>query len=161
MWRAKFASIMIRGGHEYYCPNTAGVNILLLSRMLCYSILVIASVKGSGSKHVHCSFKPVSFLDPLSRSMNIGSGNVSCCLYINRDNNINNNWTKRDLKKLNKNESLLNRYNFSTVNATNFLFSPLHTTPLLYRKTYFGLLNYLLAIVAWSDTQRGSKPPYL
>ena len=68
---------------------------------------------------------------------------------------------KRDLKQLNKNESLMNRYNFSMVNATNFLFSPLHTTPLLYCKTYFGLLNYLLAIVAWSDIPRGSKPPYL
>ena len=55
---------------------------------------------------------------------------------------------KRDLKQLNKNESLMNRYNFSTVNATNFLFSPLHTTPFLYSKTYFELLNYLLAIVA-------------
>ena len=63
--------------------------------------------------------------------------------------------------KLNKNELLLNRYNFSMVNAMNVQFSPLHTTPFLYRKTYFGLLNYLLAIVAWSDTPRGSKPPYL
>ena len=64
-------------------------------------------------------------------------------------------------KTLNKNESLLNHYNFSMANTTNFLFSPLHTTPFLHRKTYFGFLNYLLAIVAWSNTPRGSKPPYL
>ena len=65
-------------------------------------------------------------------------------------------WSTRKAyyKKLIKNESLINRYNFSTVNATNFLFSPLHTTPFLYRKTYVGFLNYLLAIVAWSDTSR-------
>ena len=53
---------------------------------------------------------------------------------------------------MNENELHLNRNNFNAVNATNFLFSPLRTTPLLYRKTYFVLLNYLLAIVAWSDT---------
>ena len=68
---------------------------------------------------------------------------------------------KRKLKKLNKNELLLNRYNLSTVNATNFPSLPLHTTPFLYRKTYFGFLNYLLAIVALSDTPRGSKLSYL
>ena len=35
---------------------------------------------------------------------------------------------KRDLKQLNKNESLMNRYNFSTVNATN-LFLTLELSP--------------------------------
>ena len=42
----------------------------------------------------------------------------------------------------------MNRYNSSTVNSTNFLFSPLHTIPFLYCKSYFGLLDYLLVIVA-------------
>ena len=63
--------------------------------------------------------------------------------------------------KLNKNPLRLNNYNFRTINAIDVIFSPPHTTPFRYRKTYFGLLNYLLAIVALSDTPRGSKPPYL
>ena len=63
--------------------------------------------------------------------------------------------------KWNKNPLHLNHYNFQTINSIDALFSPLHTTPFLYRKTYFVFLNYLLAIVAWSDTPQGSKPPYL
>ena len=40
-----------------------------------------------------------------------------------------------------KNASRVNRYNFPTVNAINFLFSTLHTTPFHYGKTYFGALH--------------------
>ena len=54
-----------------------------------------------------------------------------------------------------KNHSRLNRYNFRTVNAIHLLFSTLHTTPFLYGVIYFGVLNYLLVIVAWSDTPGG------
>ena len=39
-----------------------------------------------------------------------------------------------------KNDSRLNRYNFGTVNAIDFLFSTLHTTPFLYGKIDFGIL---------------------
>ena len=40
-----------------------------------------------------------------------------------------------------KNASRVNRYNFPTVNAIDFLFSTLHTTPFHYGKTYFGALH--------------------
>ena len=40
-----------------------------------------------------------------------------------------------------KNASRVNRYNFPTVNAIDFLFATLHTTPFHYGKTYFGALH--------------------
>ena len=40
-----------------------------------------------------------------------------------------------------KNASRVNRYNFPTVNAIDFLFSTLHTTPFHYGETYFGALH--------------------
>ena len=43
------------------------------------------------------------------------------------------------------NASRLNRYNFPTVNAIDFLFSILHTTPFHYGETYFGALHQFLA----------------
>ena len=59
---------------------------------------------------------------------------------------------KRDLaciiKKFNKSALRLNCYNFRTVNAIVFLFSALHTTPFLYGKMHFGILNVLHASVA-------------
>ena len=72
---------------------------------------------------------------------------------------------KRDLaciiKKHNKNAPRLKCYNVRTVNATVFLFSALHTTPFLYDKIHFGILNMLHASVAMSDTPWGSNSPYL
>ena len=55
------------------------------------------------------------------------------------------------------NASDLNSYNFRTVNAINFLFSPLHTTPFPYDKVYFGVLHWFHASVATSDFPRGSN----
>ena len=40
-----------------------------------------------------------------------------------------------------KNHSRLNRYNFRTVHAIDFLFSPLHTTPFFYGKILFEVLH--------------------
>ena len=70
---------------------------------------------------------------------------------------------KRDLeciiKKHNKNALRLKCYNFRRVNAIVFLFSALHTTPFLYGKIHFGILNMLHASIAMSDTPPGSNPP--
>ena len=70
---------------------------------------------------------------------------------------------KRDLaciiKKHNKNALRLKCYNFRRVNVIVFLFSALHTTPFLYGKIHFGILNMLHASIAMSDTPRGSNPP--
>ena len=60
-----------------------------------------------------------------------------------------------------KNASRLNRYTFPTVNAIDFLFSTLHTTPFHYGETYFGALHQFLSDVTRSDTPWGSKPPHL
>ena len=72
---------------------------------------------------------------------------------------------KRDLaciiKKHNKNALRLKCYNFRRVNAIVFLFSAFHTTPFLYGKIHFGILNMLHASIAMSDTPRGSNPPQL
>ena len=57
-----------------------------------------------------------------------------------------------------KNHSRLNRYNFRTVHAIDFLFSPLHTTPFLYGKILFGVLHLLRARIATSDTPQGMNP---
>ena len=69
---------------------------------------------------------------------------------------------KRDLaciiKKHNKNALRLKCYNFRRVNAIVFLFSALHTTPFLYGKIHFGILNMLLASIAMSDTPKRFKP---
>ena len=58
-----------------------------------------------------------------------------------------------------KNASLLNCYIFRTVNAINFQFSTLHTTPFPYGKIYFGVLHLLRASIATFDTPSGSNPP--
>ena len=42
--------------------------------------------------------------------------------------------------KRNKNSLRLNHYNFRTITAIDFLFSPLHTTPFLYHIIYIGVL---------------------
>ena len=60
-----------------------------------------------------------------------------------------------------KNHSGLNRYNFRTVQAIDFLFSTLHTTPFIYGKTRFGVLHVLRARIATSDTPQGMNPSYL
>ena len=57
-----------------------------------------------------------------------------------------------------KNHSRLNRYNFRTVHAIDFLFSPLHTTPFLYGKILFGVLHLLRARIATSDTPQSMNP---
>ena len=57
-----------------------------------------------------------------------------------------------------KNHSRLNRYNFRTVHAIDFLFSTLHTTPFLYGKILFGVLHLLRACIATSDTPQGMNP---
>ena len=51
----------------------------------------------------------------------------------------------------------LNRNNFRTVKAINFLLSKLHTTPFLYGKIHFGVLHLLRARIATSDTPPGSN----
>ena len=38
----------------------------------------------------------------------------------------------------------LNRYNFQTVKAIDFLFSTLHTTPFLYGEICFGVLQCVI-----------------
>ena len=58
-----------------------------------------------------------------------------------------------------KNASLLNCYIFRTVNAINFQFSTLHTTPFPYGKIYFGVLHLLRASIATFDTPSGSNSP--
>ena len=63
------------------------------------------------------------------------------------------------IKKHNKNALRLKCYNFRRVNAIVFLFSALHTTPFVYGKIHFGILNMLHASIAMSDTPRGSNPP--
>ena len=40
-----------------------------------------------------------------------------------------------------KNPLHLNHYNSQTINAIDFLFSTLHTTPFLYGKIHFGVLH--------------------
>ena len=57
-----------------------------------------------------------------------------------------------------KNHSRLNRYNFRTVHAIDFLFSTLHTTPFLYGKILFGVLHLLRVCIATSDTPQGMNP---
>ena len=47
----------------------------------------------------------------------------------------------------------LNRYNFQTVKAIDFLFSTLHTTPFLYGEIRFGVLQCII------NTPLGSNPP--
>ena len=70
---------------------------------------------------------------------------------------------KRDLAHIIKNvikmALRLNCYNFLTVKAINFLFSLLHTTPFIYGKVHFGVLNMLRASIATSDITRGSNSP--
>ena len=55
----------------------------------------------------------------------------------------------------------LNRYNFRTVNAIDFLFSILHSTPFLYVDLYFPVLHKLRADVMRPDYPWGSKLPHL
>ena len=51
----------------------------------------------------------------------------------------------------------LNRNDFRTIKAINFLFSTLHTTPFLNGKIHFGVLYLLCARIATSDTPPGSN----
>ena len=60
-----------------------------------------------------------------------------------------------------KNALRLNRYNFRTVNAIDFLFSTLHSTPFLYVDLYFRVLHKLRAYVMRPDYPWGSKLPHL
>ena len=60
-----------------------------------------------------------------------------------------------------KNALRLNRYNFRTVNAIDFLFSTLHSTPFLYVDLYFRVLHKLRADVMRPDYPWGSKLPHL
>ena len=53
----------------------------------------------------------------------------------------------------------LNHYNLRAVKVIDFLFSTLHTTPLLFCTVYFRVLNLLRASIATYDTPPGSKPP--
>ena len=57
-----------------------------------------------------------------------------------------------------KNPLRLHRYNFQMVNAINFLFSTLHTTPFLCSKLLLGVLHMLRARIATSDTPQGMNP---
>ena len=49
----------------------------------------------------------------------------------------------------------LNHYNFRIINAIDFLFSKLHTTPFLNGKIHFGALHLLCASIATSNTPPG------
>ena len=60
-----------------------------------------------------------------------------------------------------KNALRLNRYNFRTVNAIDFLFSTLHSTPFLYVDLYFRVLHKLRADVMRPDYPWGLKLPHL
>ena len=60
-----------------------------------------------------------------------------------------------------KNALRLNRYNFRNVNAIDFLFSALHSTPFLYVDLYFRVLHKLRADVMRPDYPWGSKLPHL
>ena len=60
-----------------------------------------------------------------------------------------------------KNALRLNRYNFRTVHAIDFLFSTLHGTPLQYVDLYFRVLHKLRADVMRPDYPLGSKLPHL
>ena len=60
-----------------------------------------------------------------------------------------------------KNVLRLNGYNFRTVNAIDFLFSTLHSTPFLYVDLYFRVLHKLHADVMRPDYPWGSKLPHL
>ena len=60
-----------------------------------------------------------------------------------------------------KNALRLNRYNFRTVNAIDFLFSTLHSTPFLYVDLYFRVLHKLRADAMRPDYPWGSKLPHL
>ena len=53
----------------------------------------------------------------------------------------------------------LNHYNFRTVKAIDFLFSTLNIASFLYGKIHFGVLNFLRASIATSDTPPGSNTP--
>ena len=68
-------------------------------------------------------------------------------------------WTLSHIYICYKNASRLNRYIFRTVNAINFLFSALYTTPFPYDKIHFGVLHLLRASIATFDTSPGSNPP--
>ena len=82
--------------------------------------------------------------------------NCNCIWDSSREN-----CTTHILLKCYKNASRLHRYNFPTINAIDILFSPLHTTPFLYSKMHFGVLDYIRAVVPTCDTPWGSKLPYL
>ena len=60
-----------------------------------------------------------------------------------------------------KNALRLNRCNFRTVNAIDFLFSTLHSTPFLYVDLYFRVLHKLHTDVMRPDYPWGSKLPHL
>ena len=60
-----------------------------------------------------------------------------------------------------KNALHLNRYNFRTINAIDFLFSTLHSTPFLYVDLYFRVLHKLRANVMRPDYPWGLKLPHL
>ena len=66
-----------------------------------------------------------------------------------------------DCIKCYKNSLRLNHYNFRMINAIDFLFSTLLTTPFLNGKIHFGALHQFLADATRSDTPWDSKPPHL
>ena len=65
------------------------------------------------------------------------------------------------IKFVYKNALRLNRYNFRTVNAIDFLFSTLHSTPFLYVDLYLCVLHKLRADVMRPDYPWDSKQPHL
>ena len=67
---------------------------------------------------------------------------------------------KRDPVQMIKYALCLNRCNFRTVHAVDFLFSTLHTTPFQYVNVYFGILHKLRADVTRPDSPWGSKMPH-
>ena len=68
--------------------------------------------------------------------------------------------TVQIIKFVLKNALCLNRCNFRTVHAIDFLFSTLHTTPFQYVNVYFGILHKLRADVRRPDSPWGSKMPH-
>ena len=137
---------MIRSSMHTQRTYTGAINTLLY-KYIHQHILSTLSVQPC--MHPHTT------LIPLSVQLHV----VATCTYITTYGSVSEKMSLRYIYyKSYKNHSRLNRYNFRTVHAIDFLFSPLHTTPFLYGKILFGVLHLLRARIATSDTPQGMNP---
>ena len=90
-----------------------------------------------------------------------GCGCVYCCMYQKYLGQFPRKLPHGYIIKCYKNASRLNRYNFPTVNAIDFLFSTLHTISFHCGVANFGALQQFFADATRSDTPWGSKQPHL